>query len=114
MSDEMTLDLLEAKIQELRELDKQDLLNLSSEIERLEKRLEEMRTELYANMSDWERVKLARHPHIRANALHRWSTQQSCATPFPHRRSRSSRSPRSEYRHNRPGGWRVFLPVYPS
>ncbi|MCD5415768.1 acetyl-CoA carboxylase carboxyltransferase subunit alpha [Candidatus Bipolaricaulota bacterium] len=62
MSDEMTLDLLEAKIQELRELDKQDLLNLSSEIERLEKRLEEMRTELYANMSDWERVKLARHP----------------------------------------------------
>ncbi|HCP32242.1 TPA: acetyl-CoA carboxylase carboxyl transferase subunit alpha [Candidatus Acetothermia bacterium] len=62
MSDERTLDLLEAKIKELRELDKTDGINLSTEIARLEKKLEALREELYANLSDWERVKIARHP----------------------------------------------------
>ncbi len=61
MSDERTLDLLETKIRELRELNKTDGIDLSSEIERLEKKLDAMREELYANLSDWERVKLARH-----------------------------------------------------
>jgi acetyl-CoA carboxylase carboxyl transferase subunit alpha len=62
MSDEKTLDLLEAKIQELHELNKKDGIDLSSEIVRLEKKLESLRAELYANLSDWERVKTARHP----------------------------------------------------
>ncbi len=62
MSDERTLDLLEAKIEELRHLDAADGIDLSKEIERLEAKLEELRQELYANLSDWERVKLARHP----------------------------------------------------
>jgi len=62
MSDERTLDLLAAKIKELRELDKTDGINLSTEIARLEKKLEALRKELYANLSDWERVKIARHP----------------------------------------------------
>ena len=62
MSDERTLDLLEAKIEELRHLDAADAIDLSKEIERLETKLEELRLELYANLSDWERVKLARHP----------------------------------------------------
>ena len=62
MSDERTLDLLEAKIKELRELDKTDGINLSTEIARLEKKLEALRKELYAKLSDWERVKIARHP----------------------------------------------------
>lgn len=62
MSDEKTLDLLEAKIKELRELDKTDGINLSTEIARLEKKLEALRKELYANLSDWERVKIARYP----------------------------------------------------
>jgi len=48
MSDERTLDLLETKILELRELNKVDEAS--------------MRKDLYANLSDWERVKLARHP----------------------------------------------------
>jgi len=61
MNDERTLDLLETKIRELRELNKTDGIDLSSEIERLEKKLEAMREEAYANLSDWERVKLARH-----------------------------------------------------
>ncbi len=62
MSDEQTLDLLEAKIQELRELNKTDGIDLSHEITRLEKKLEKLREELYADLSDWERVKIARHP----------------------------------------------------
>ena len=62
MSDERTLDLLEAKIEELRSLDAADGIDLSKEIERLEAKLEELREELYANLSDWERVRLARHP----------------------------------------------------
>jgi len=62
MSDERTLDLLEAKIEELRELNAVDGIDLSKEISKLEKKLEDLRRELYSNLSDWERVKLARHP----------------------------------------------------
>jgi len=62
MSDERTLDLLEAKIEELRELNTVDGIDLSKEIARLEKKLIELRREFYSNLSDWERVKLARHP----------------------------------------------------
>jgi acetyl-CoA carboxylase carboxyl transferase subunit alpha len=62
MSDERTLDLLEAKIEELRNLDATDGIDLSQEIERLETKLDELRRELYSNLTDWERVKLARHP----------------------------------------------------
>jgi len=62
MSDEQTLDLLAAKIQELRELNKTDGIDLRHEITRLEKKLEKLREELYADLSDWERVKIARHP----------------------------------------------------
>ena len=62
MSDEKTLDLLEAKIQELRELNKTNGIDLSNEIVRLETKLESLRAEFYANLSDWERVKIARHP----------------------------------------------------
>ena len=61
MSDERTLDLLEAKIEELRKLDEIDGMELGKEIERLEKRLEDLRRDLYSSLSDWERVRLARH-----------------------------------------------------
>lgn len=62
MSDERTLDLLEAKIEELKQLNMMDGIELSSEITKLEKKLVELRKELYANLSDWERVKIARNP----------------------------------------------------
>jgi acetyl-CoA carboxylase carboxyl transferase subunit alpha len=62
MSDERTLDLLEAKIDELRQLDSMDGIDLSKEIARLEEKLEGLRRELYANLSDWERVRIARDP----------------------------------------------------
>jgi len=62
MSDERTLDLLETKIKELRALDEVDGMDLGSEIAKLEDRLESLRQELYASLSDWERVRIARHP----------------------------------------------------
>lgn len=62
MSNERTLDLLETKIEELRQLNAIDGIDLSGEIGKLETKLESMRRELYANLSDWERVKIARNP----------------------------------------------------
>jgi len=62
MSDERTLDLLEAKIEELRQLNSQDGIDLSCEIRTLERKLERLRRDLFENLSDWERVKTARHP----------------------------------------------------
>ncbi len=62
MSDERTLDLLEAKIEELRQLNAVEGIDLTREIARLEEKLGHLRQKLYANLSDWERVKLARHP----------------------------------------------------
>jgi len=62
MSDERTLDLLEAKIEELRQMNSQNGIDLSHEIRTLEKKLERLRRDLFENLSDWERVKTARHP----------------------------------------------------
>ena len=62
MSDERTLDLLEAKIVELKQLNTMDGMDLSGEIEKLETKLLALRRALYSNLSDWERVKIARHP----------------------------------------------------
>ena len=62
MSDERTLDLLEAKIEELKQLNAMNGIDLSSEIIKLEKKLVELRKELYSSLSDWERVKIARNP----------------------------------------------------
>ncbi len=62
MSDERTLDLLEAKIEDLRQLNAVEGIDLSKEIARLEEKLDHLRQKLYANLTDWERVKLARHP----------------------------------------------------
>jgi len=62
MSDERTLDLLETKIEELRKLNEVDGMDLAKEIARLERKLEDLRRELYSSLTDWERVRLARHP----------------------------------------------------
>ncbi len=62
MSDERTLDLLETKIQELRDLNRTNGIDLAAEIARLEEKLDLLKTQAYANLSDWERVRVARHP----------------------------------------------------
>jgi acetyl-CoA carboxylase carboxyl transferase subunit alpha len=51
---------LEAKIEEMRGLS--DALGLEDEIRGLEAKAEELRTQIYENLTRWQRVQLARHP----------------------------------------------------
>ncbi|RFU65983.1 acetyl-CoA carboxylase carboxyl transferase subunit alpha [Peribacillus glennii] len=53
---------LRKKIHELREITKDAEVDLSAEIEKLEKRLEKLETDIYENMKPWDRVQVARHP----------------------------------------------------
>jgi len=53
---------LEKKIKELSELSITDDDVLSPEIERLEKRVVELRKSIFSNLTRWQRVQLARHP----------------------------------------------------
>jgi len=53
---------LERKIQELKGFIVEKKIDLSSEVRRLEDKLEQLKKETYANLSPWQRVQLARHP----------------------------------------------------
>jgi acetyl-CoA carboxylase carboxyl transferase subunit alpha len=53
---------LENKIQELKHFVSEKKIDLSSEIARLEERLEHLRKDTYGSLSPWQRVQLARHP----------------------------------------------------
>lgn len=53
---------LERKIQELRSFSKDKGIDLSEEISTLEKKANSMKKEIYANLSPWEKIQLARHP----------------------------------------------------
>jgi len=53
---------LETKIKELRTFGSDKKVNLDPEIKKLEQKLEKMRQEVYSNLTDWQRVQIARHP----------------------------------------------------
>ncbi|MDI6606306.1 MAG: acetyl-CoA carboxylase carboxyltransferase subunit alpha [Candidatus Omnitrophota bacterium] len=53
---------LEKKIEELRNFVSDKSIDLSSEIRRLEVKLEHLKRETYGSLSAWQRVQLARHP----------------------------------------------------
>lgn len=53
---------LEKKIVELSELNISDDEVLKPEIERLRKRVDELRISIFSNLTHWQRVQLARHP----------------------------------------------------
>lgn len=53
---------LEKKIQELRHFVSDKKIDLSSEVRRLEDKLEHLKKDTYINLSAWQRVQLARHP----------------------------------------------------
>jgi acetyl-CoA carboxylase carboxyl transferase subunit alpha len=53
---------LENKIQEMRVYAKNSGLKIEDDIRRLEKKSQQLRREIYANLSRWQRVQLARHP----------------------------------------------------
>ncbi|MET1013656.1 MAG: acetyl-CoA carboxylase carboxyl transferase subunit alpha [Paenisporosarcina sp.] len=53
---------LRAKISELREFTSNADVDLSTEIQQLEDRLQKLETDIYENMQPWDRVQVARHP----------------------------------------------------
>jgi acetyl-CoA carboxylase carboxyl transferase subunit alpha len=53
---------LERKIEELKSLGTDQEIDLTSEIKRLETKLETIKKDVYENLSPWHRVQLARHP----------------------------------------------------
>ncbi|MFJ5621903.1 acetyl-CoA carboxylase carboxyl transferase subunit alpha [Peribacillus loiseleuriae] len=53
---------LRKKIDELKELTETADVDLTAEIQKLEKRLENLQDDIYKNMKPWDRVQVARHP----------------------------------------------------
>jgi len=53
---------LENKIAELTSFSREKNLDLSEEIEHLEKRAEELKRSIFASLTPWQKVQLARHP----------------------------------------------------
>lgn len=53
---------LEKKIQELSSFMAEKKIDLSSEIKKLEEKLEHLKKDTYVNLSAWQKVQLARHP----------------------------------------------------
>lgn len=54
---------LEKKIEGLRKLSETQPLDVSDEVASLQKKLDCVRREIYGNLSPWQRVQIARHPH---------------------------------------------------
>ncbi|MCX7926608.1 MAG: acetyl-CoA carboxylase carboxyltransferase subunit alpha [Candidatus Omnitrophica bacterium] len=59
---------LEKKIEELKSFTSDKKIDLSSEVKRLEEKLENLKKEIYTNLTAWQKVQLARHPE-RPNTL---------------------------------------------
>lgn len=53
---------LRKKIGELKEFTKNSDMDLTSEIEKLEVRLQKLESDIYGNLTPWDRVQIARHP----------------------------------------------------
>jgi acetyl-CoA carboxylase carboxyl transferase subunit alpha len=60
LSFEKNLNELRSKIEELKSISKEQNIDLSEEIKKLETKLEEMEKEAYDNLSAWDKVKIAR------------------------------------------------------
>ncbi len=53
---------LEERIKELKDFSSQRDIDLSSEIKKLTDKLENLKKEVYGNLSAWQRIQIARHP----------------------------------------------------
>ncbi len=53
---------LEAKLKELSQFSKNQNIDVSQEIERMKKRIEETRAQIYSELTPWQKVQVARHP----------------------------------------------------
>ena len=52
---------LERKIEELRSLSSEGNVNLTSEVKKLDEKLDKLKKEIYGNLTPWQRVQIARH-----------------------------------------------------
>ncbi len=53
---------LEAHLENMRRMSQESSIDVSKEINAVEKKLEQCRREIYSNLTAWQRVQLARHP----------------------------------------------------
>ncbi len=53
---------LERRIQDLRDFGSEENIEFSGELQRLERRLAKLKSEIYSGLSSWQKVQLARHP----------------------------------------------------
>jgi acetyl-CoA carboxylase carboxyl transferase subunit alpha len=53
---------LEKKIEELKRFSSSEKLNISAEIKKLEEKLDNVKKEVFENLTPWQRVQIARHP----------------------------------------------------
>ncbi|MGC2062493.1 MAG: acetyl-CoA carboxylase carboxyltransferase subunit alpha [Thermodesulfovibrionales bacterium] len=59
---EKPIEDLELKVEELRRISDGKDINLSGEVKKLEKKVREMRTEIFLRLTPWQKTLLARHP----------------------------------------------------
>ncbi|MEW6214808.1 MAG: acetyl-CoA carboxylase carboxyltransferase subunit alpha [Nitrospirota bacterium] len=59
---EKPIEELELKIEELKRISDGKEIDISSEIKRLEKRVRELRSEIFSTLSPWQKTLVARHP----------------------------------------------------
>ncbi len=53
---------LQAKIEQLKSFGTNKRINIDPEIKKLEQKLEKMKQSIYSNLTEWQRVQIARHP----------------------------------------------------
>ena len=53
---------LQAKIEQLKSFGTNKKINIDPEIKKLEQKLEKMKQDIYSNLTEWQRVQIARHP----------------------------------------------------
>ncbi len=54
---------LEAKINDFKKMGKNKKIDCEPEIKKIEQKIEKMKQEIYSNLTDWQRVQIARHPN---------------------------------------------------
>lgn len=59
---EKPIEELETKIEELKRLSDGKDINIASEVKRLEKKAKDLRSEIFAHLTPWQKTMIARHP----------------------------------------------------
>jgi acetyl-CoA carboxylase carboxyl transferase subunit alpha len=59
---EKPIDELEQKIEELKNFGQDKKVDLAAEVRKLEQKLNQMKKNVYGNLTDWQKVLIARHP----------------------------------------------------